>query len=292
LFDNMKSMTTNDIMEILIRGAEKDEIDWVNSICKKLPLMVVLKSFGFNKEHCNFILSKIEILVKIMLPNKTPEQVAEINKISREIYTVAENHLLATNLCKPLLNSISEKYETGYDETTSLFVSNLIGLFIQSYDAGRGLLSNSLLQVIINSNLIPENFATTGYFEKCVIETLRFDPPVHNTRRIAVDDIIINNIQIRKGQAILLILAAANRDPRQFNNPDSYNIDRANNTEHLTFGAGSHKCPANYLSVRLATDALTWLFGRYQTIQLVEKDIRYEPIINARLPKNIFISLS
>ena len=136
------------------------------------------------------------------------------------------------------------------------------------------MLSNSLLQVINNGNLSANNFANKGYFEKSVIETLRFDPPVHNTRRIAVDDIVINNILIKKGQAILIVLAAANRDPKQFKNPNIYNIERANNTEHLTFGIGSHKCPANHLSVRLATETLAWLFNKYKTIQLVEKDIR------------------
>ena len=45
---------------------------------------------------------------------------------------------MPTNFYKPLVNSLSEKYKTGTDETASLFVSNLIGLFIQSYDAGRG----------------------------------------------------------------------------------------------------------------------------------------------------------
>ena len=149
LFDNMKAIATNDIIEKhLEKVNEKGRIDWVNSICKKLPLMAVLKSFDFNEEDCDFILGKIEQLAKIMLPNKTPEQVAAINEISKEIYTITEKHLPATNFYKPLLNSISEKYKTGQDETASLCVSNLIGLFIQSYDAGRGILSNSLLQVI------------------------------------------------------------------------------------------------------------------------------------------------
>jgi cytochrome P450 len=293
LFDNMKSIATNDIIEKQVeKGSKKGEIDWVNSVCKKLPLMVVLKNFDFNEEDCDFISCNMEPLTKIMIPNKTPEQVAAINEISKEIYCITEKHLCDTNFYKLLLNSLSEKYKTGPDETVSLFVSNLIGLFIQSYDAGRGILSNSLLQIISNCHSIPKNFGNKDYFEKCVIETLRFDPPVHNTRRIPIDDILINNIQIRKGQAIFIVLAAANRDPYKFNNPHIYNIERANNAEHLTFGIGGHKCPANHLSVKLATETLSWLFGRYKTIQLVEKDILYEPVVNVRLPKNLFISLS
>jgi len=293
LLNNMKAIATEDLIEKLIETKNnKHELDWVESICKKLPLTVVLRSFDFNREDCDFILSKTEQLVKIMLPITTPEQVAAINEISKAIYVTAEKILCVTNFYKPLVDMLSKKYNITPDETASLLVSNTIGLFIQSYDAGRGILSNSLLQVINNSSIHREHFTSKDYVEKNVIETLRFDPPVHNTRRIAGDDIFINNKQIKKGQSIFIVLAAANRDPAQFNDPNIYNPERPNNAEHLTFGIGGHKCPANHLSVKLATETLCYLFERYKTIQLIEKNISYEPIINARLPRQIFISLS
>ena len=130
------------------------------------------------------------------------------------------------------------------------------------------------------------------YLQKSVIETLRFDPPVHNTRRIAVNDIDLNGARIGKGEMIFIVLAAANRDPQKFNRPNSYNIERPNNSEHLSFGTGSHMCLAKYFSVSLASEVLSYFQERYKTIRLLEKNIQYEPLINARLPKNIFISLS
>ena len=64
---------------------------WIGLIqfARNFPLLVVLKSFDFNKEDCDFILGKIERLVKIMSPVKTPEQIAAINEISKEIYTIS-----------------------------------------------------------------------------------------------------------------------------------------------------------------------------------------------------------
>jgi cytochrome P450 len=293
LFENMNEIATNDIIKTLVeKQNNKSEMDWVNSICKKLPLMAILKSFGFKEDDSDFILSQSEQLVKIMLPNKTPEEISEINKIAEEIYMITEKYLVATKFYKPLRDSISEKYKTGCSETTSLFVSNLIGLLIQSYDAGRGILSNSLLQIINNTNVSMKNSVNKNSLEKCVIETLRFDPPVHNTRRIASGDILTGNIHIKKGQTIFIVLAAANRDSHKFKNPGVFNVGRANNAEHLTFGVAGHRCPANRFIVCLATEALSYFFCQYKTIQLVEKDIIYEPTINTRLPKHIFISMS
>lgn len=149
-----------------------------------------------------------------------------------------------------------------------------------------------LLISFFPNSLADLSFALIACCEKSVIETLKFDPPVHNTKRVAVNDIVLNNAVIKKGEALFVVLAAANRDPQQFNNPNTYHIERTNNIEHLRFGYGSHSCMAKHFSVSLTTETLSCLFKQYKNIRLLEKNILYEPIINARLPKNMFISFS
>jgi len=292
LFDNMKKVSTGSIVNKLIeKENNKHKLDWVDSICKKLPVAVVLKSFDFTDEDVDYILNNIEQFVKIMAPSKTSEQIVSINNLSREFYLRSEKWLTATDFYKTIFQSIASKYKIDAAGIVFAYVSNLIGLIIQSYDAGRGILSNALLQVIRN-NSMPTYSNRKIYFEKSVIETLRFDPPVHNTRRIAMDDMILDKNEIKKGDQLLLVLAAANRDPTQFDHPCIYDIERKNNEEHLTFGAGVHKCPANQLSITLATETLSWLFEKYKAVRLLETNIQYEPTINTRLPINISISLS
>lgn len=55
---------------------------------------------------------------------------------------------------------------------------------------------------------------------------MRFDPPVQNTRRFAIEDIRLGDLTIRAGEQVLLILAAANRDPSEFPIPDRFDLDR------------------------------------------------------------------
>jgi cytochrome P450 len=180
---------------------------------------------------------------------------------------------------------------TAYSDNNNILkvcVSNIIGLFIQSYDTGRGLLSNVLWQLLQTGH----HNADKVYLHKSVIETLRFNPPVHNTRRIAADVIELNDVVIEKGDAILLVLAAANRDPLQFAEPDSYNINRANNHEHLSFGAGAHSCMATHFMVNLAVECFEYIFSRFTKVELLEPSLTYEPLVNVRLPRSMWIQLA
>jgi cytochrome P450 len=293
LFGKMNAISINTLFKkILEPEIGKFEIDWVNTICKKLPLSFVLKSFDFNEVESEFIIAKIEMLLKIMLPIKTDDQILSVNVVSKEIYLLTENHLVETGLLKKEIAMLSVKFKLSESKILSFVVSNLIGLFIQSYDASRGVLSNSLLQVLKLNRQNNKMSSDENYLEKIIIETLRFDPPIHNTRRVAIEDIVLNNSVIKKGDLIFLVLASANRDPQKFENPKIFDVKRPNNNENLTFGLGSHSCVAKYFSINLGVKCLTYLFERHKNVKLLDTQIMYEPMVNARLPKQIIISNS
>jgi hypothetical protein len=142
------------------------------AIFLQLPLLSTLKGFGFNNEDGCCITAHIEQLVKLMQPTKTDEQLLSINDISKEVYTIVDKHLLTEARFAPIIKT---------PEALALCVSNLTGLLIQSVDAGRGLLSNTLLHFLCNEQFPRDNH----YLQKSVVETLRFDSPIHNTRRVA-----------------------------------------------------------------------------------------------------------
>jgi cytochrome P450 len=283
----MKSVDINSIISQLIKNnLVENKIDWVNSVCKKLPVLVILKSYGFEEKDCDFISNQIESLVKIMLPQKTEEQIKYINEAAPEIFSIAEKQLSSLHFYESIQTKISETNSLSFSEIKTISISNLIGLFIQSFDAGKGILSNSLLQILNH-----KTFFSKREIEKSVIETLRFDPPIHNTRRIAVEDIFIGESQIKKNDSILVVLASANRDPKKFEKEFNFDMERNNNAENLTFGIGGHICLAKHFSIHLAAEALWFLFNEFKTVKILENNIQYEPMINARLPKTIWISL-
>jgi hypothetical protein len=72
-------------------------------------------------------------------------------------------------------------------------------------------------------------------------EMLRFDPPAQITTKTAKEDLEIDGRRIRKGQVVVAVLAAANRDPEQFPDPDRFDIGRRD-SRHLAFSLGPHYC--------------------------------------------------
>jgi cytochrome P450 len=199
------------ILENLIQPAKgTKEIDWVNLVCKKLPVLTILKGLEFQDTDIEFIQNKIQTVVKIMLPDKTAEQIDGINEIAKEIFTIAEKNITRNDFLKNIIDINTTNDNIDKENILVLCVSNLIGLMIQSYDAGRGLLSNSLMQALFHTDSAEINLNDNNYFTRSVLETLRFDPPVHNTRRILADDIFINEQLLKKGETILVVPAAAN----------------------------------------------------------------------------------
>jgi cytochrome P450 len=98
-------------------------------------------------------------------------------------------------------------------------------------------------------------------------EVLRYDPPLTFVHRVAAADLELGGAPVRRGERVLLALAAANRDPGVFTDPDTFDIERAGN-RHLAFGAGPHACAGGGLARRELEVALLTLFRRLPRLAL------------------------
>jgi len=279
IWQKINEVDMNELLKALLCTANTQSFDWVETIGCRLPVQIILKGLNFNRTDSAFIISNLATLVRVMSPNKTEEDIKMINPVINRVYEITQKHMIASG------------FATGNKEETELLTCNLIGLFIQCYDAGRGLLSNTLLSLVANRGKMRQA-NDTNFYQKLVTETLRWNPPVHNTRRIAVKDIRLQGQTIRAGETILIVLAAANLDHNQFKDPEKFDISRDNNDQHLTFGIGGHNCLAKYMCINMAIQTCSFLMDNYQTISIIQKDLIYEPQLNVRLIKELIISLA
>lgn len=97
---------------------------------------------------------------------------------------------------------------------------------------------------------------------RAVEETLRYDPPVQVTSRIALQPLELEGKHIRQHQAVVTLLGAANRDPEVFPDPNRFDIHREQTVEHLAFASGIHYCLGQPLARLEATVALRCLAQR------------------------------
>jgi cytochrome P450 len=100
-----------------------------------------------------------------------------------------------------------------------------------------------------------------------VEELLRFEPPSQHTARMAPDDVELGGRRIKKRQAVIAVMAAGNRDPERFPEPDRLDLGRADN-RHLSFGWGAHFCFGAPLARIEGQVALAALVKRFEHIEL------------------------
>lgn len=100
-----------------------------------------------------------------------------------------------------------------------------------------------------------------------VEEVLRFDPPVQQTARVANQPTEVGNVLVRKNQWVITLLAAANRDPDTYPEPNRFDITRESPVEHLAFSGGIHYCLGSPLARLELTQAFRALAERFPRIR-------------------------
>ncbi len=104
--------------------------------------------------------------------------------------------------------------------------------------------------------------------DRVIEETLRYAPPVHLTGRFALEEVEAGGRTFERGQGVVTLLAAANRDPRIFDRPDVFDPLRDNAAEHVSFSAGAHYCVGAPLARLEGVLALRALARRFPDLAL------------------------
>jgi cytochrome P450 len=142
-------------------------------------------------------------------------------------------------------------------------LASSLGFLFQTYDATAGLIGQ-IFATIVARRTIPDDAG----LDVLLAAAVRYDAPVHNTRRFAVNDVAIANCTIRKGDAVLALLAAANRDPL--------------GAKSFTFGLGPHACPGAQMAVSIARAGVCALT---ENVDLSAVSMAgYQPSLNCRIP--------
>jgi cytochrome P450 len=165
----------------------------------------------------------------------------------------------------------------------AVVIANAIGFLFQSYDATAGLIGNTLVALANNTPVLRDAVGNDSRLLECVVaEIARHDSPVQNTRRFAAADTAVLGTSVRAGDPVLVLLAAANRDPSVNPDPDRFDPNRKERRSY-TFGIGGHACPGMRAAMMIAQTAVSRLLKSRIDLQ-GSTALRYHPSINARIP--------
>jgi cytochrome P450 len=174
--------------------------------------------------------------------------------------------------------------------TTMEVLSTAVLLLIAGHETTVNLITNGMLTLLRHPEVLERLRDDSGLSVRIVEELLRYEPPVQLLpQRTCITDIEVHGVTIPKGSRIWLVLAAGNRDPERFKDPDRFDPDRQD-IQHLGFGSGIHSCFGAPLARLEAQIALSELARRLENPRLVEDPPPYRQNAVLRGPRHLDIA--
>jgi cytochrome P450 len=180
-----------------------------------------------------------------------------------------------------LLSGLVAAEDEGDRLTADELVTNCILLLITGHETTTNLIGNGTLALLRNPSELARWRGDPSVAKTAVEELLRYDSPVHLTGRTAMEDVVVGGAEVKAGESLTLLLAAANRDPAEFADPAVLDIGRAEN-RHLAFSSGAHFCLGAALARVEGQIALTALVTRFPHLELAIDDLQWNPTTTLR----------
>jgi cytochrome P450 len=190
-----------------------------------------------------------------------------------------------------LLGALVRAEEQGDRLSEEELFANAVLLMIAGHENTTNLIGNGTLALLRHPDQMRRLRDDPSLAPQAVEELLRFDSPNQFIRRRATEDLTAGGKAVRKGQVLLLFLAAANRDPAHFPDPDRLDLTRDPN-RHLAFGHGPHYCLGSPLARLEAQVAFRTMLRRLPDLRLEADGVAYHDNFNERGLKSLPVAFS
>lgn len=254
-----------------------------------LPVQVIALLFGVPRERLGDVMGWLgaygaaAAATGTNIPVPTPEIIARGHQGAQALFDLVRE--LKNDPAKrgPLLDAlVTEAKRAGCDDENDV-IANAVGTMIQGYAAMASLIGLTLLALARRPELLAQVMADRKLLRSLIQEVCRFDPTTNSTFRFMARDAEIAGHNLRQGEMIIVLLAAANRDPALNPEPDRFDIARADR-KYFEFGAGPHACPADKFAPLIVEIAVEHLLTRGVPLEKLEASLSYAPSGHIRTP--------
>jgi cytochrome P450 len=263
--------------ELIDQVIASGHMDIIHDFANPLPAIVTAKLLGVPVEDHRqlhaWVLDLAEVLGNFQ---HHPDRVAEIVQSLGDLkaYVAArleEQRALPTG---GLIHSLMTAEFDGHRLSDDEIVANTIITLIGGHETTTNLIASGFLTLLRNPECVSQLRSHPEIAPSAVEELLRFESPVQHTARIAPDDMKLGGKTIKKGSRVVAVLAAANRDPSRFPDPDRLNLRRSDN-RHLAFGWAAHFCFGAPLARMEGQIAFNALLRRLPSPVLLERELEW-----------------
>lgn len=261
------------IVDASIDRIEPDgAMDVIKDFAFRLPVTVICEMLGIPDSDRDNFFEQARDADGGRLLDPVPMTREELDKANERSLAALDyfRHLFALRRAEPgddLTSQLVQAEEEGQKLTEDELVANINLLFGAGHETTVNLIGNGLLALYRNPDqlrLLRERPELTA---NAVEELLRYDSSVQLTGRTALEDVAVGNVTIAKGESVLCLLGAGNRDPEIYAEPDRLDITREK-IEPLSFGGGIHFCLGAQLARLEGEIAIATLLRRLPGLQL------------------------
>lgn len=239
---------------------ERGRGDFIDDFAYPLPVSVICAMLGIPDTNRDLLRSGSASMLAGLEVSASAEELQRAAAGAQDLFDYLRElvDLRANDLGDDLL-SLLIRHEQEDQLTRDEVVWAAITLLLAGHETTTHLLGNGLLALIHRPDEYERLYRDPGLAGNAVEEFLRFDPSLYVLYRQAARALELDGVAIPEGAILITSLAAANRDPRMFEEPDSLDIGRANADQHLAFADGRHLCAGHAvarLEGRIAFDKL------------------------------------
>ncbi|GIJ22744.1 cytochrome P450 [Micromonospora lutea] len=244
-------------------------VDFMAEFAYPLPVGVICELLGVPADDRTLFRRWTADLTGILEPEITAAELAVADAGAAELRAYF-TELVATRRRRPtddLTTALVQAHEAGDRLSGDELLANLVILLVAGFETTTNLLGNGLAVLLAHPRAADVLRQHPQHAPAYVDELLRFDSPVQLTTRLNAESVRLGGVEVPAGSWILLLLGAANRDPRRYPRPEQFDPWRAQ-LNPLSFGAGPHYCLGAALARLEAQVAFPALLRRLPALAL------------------------
>jgi len=277
--ENLRPRVQHLVDELIDSVARAGAMDVVEDFAYPLPVVIICELLGVPpSDHERF-----KGWSRDLARGLDPDFIQPAEALERRFETLLAFHeyfreLINRRRSDPgddVLTALIHAEERGDTLNEDELLGTCTLLLVAGHETTVNLIANGVLALLRHRDQFERLRAEPALIKSAVEEVLRFDPPVQFDGRVALADIEIGGVTVERGEQPMLILAAANRDPAEFVDPETFDITRGEN-RHLSFGYGLHFCLGAPLARLEGQLALGTLVRRLPAIDLAVDEPTYK----------------
>lgn len=281
--ENMRPRIQAITDELLDQVQSAGRMDVLADLSFPLPVIVIAQMLGVPTEDRDKFKAWTPDLARTLDPILSPEVLDAGDAATLAFYDyfralVAKRR---TDLRDDLLSALIAAEEQGDRLSEDELIATAVLLLGAGHETTMNLIGNGLLALFRHPDQLAKLKTDPALIQSAIEECLRFDGPVQMTARTALEDIEIEGKTITKGQQAVIVLAAANRDPARFAEPDQFDIARKDNL-HIAFSHGIHYCLGAPLARVEAQIVINTLLRRMPNLRLTTEQLEWRETVTIR----------